>query len=113
MRTAYRRILRYVPRYKVPLLCGAVTVLASRLLMVYAPRLLGRALNALEKGSPESVDQAVTLGWTFLGVSTLAAGFTYLMRIYLVGTSRRAARDLQRDLFAHVERLPATFFDRT
>ncbi len=113
MRQAYRRILRYVPRYKVPLLFGACCVVASRLLMVYAPRLVGEALNALERGSPEGVDDAVRLGWTFLGVSLVAAVFTFGMRVFLVGTSRRAARDLQRDLFAHVERLPATFFDRT
>ena len=33
------------------------------------------------------------------------------MRRLLVGASRRAARDLQNDLFAHVEHLPARFFD--
>lgn len=113
MRTAYRRILRYVPRYKVPLLLGAASVVASRLLMVYAPRLLGEALNVLKRGGPGSEGDAIVLGWSFLGVSVVAATFTYLMRVLLVGTSRRAARDLQRDLFAHVERLPARFFDQT
>ncbi|MDJ0521220.1 MAG: ABC transporter ATP-binding protein [Planctomycetota bacterium] len=113
MRTAYRRILRYVPRYRLPLLLGALCVIGSRLLMVYAPRLLGEALNALERGGEASVDQAIGLGWVFLGVSLVAGVFTYLMRVFLVGTSRRAARDLQRDLFAHVESLPARFFDRT
>ncbi len=113
MRDAYRRILRYVPRYKVPLLLGALCVLGSRLLMVYAPRLLGQALNALERVDEGGVAEAVALGWTFLGVSVVAAALAYGMRRLLVGTSRRAARDLQRDLFAHVEALPATFFDRT
>lgn len=113
MRDAYRRILRYVPRYKLPLLLGALCVLGSRLLMVYAPRLLGQALNALERVDEGGVDEAIALGWTFLGVSVVAAALAYGMRRLLVGTSRRAARDLQRDLFAHVEALPASFFDRT
>ncbi len=113
MRHAYRRILRYVPRYKVPLLLGALCVLGSRLTMVYAPRLLGQALNALEHGGDGGVSKATRLGWTFLAVSIAAAAMAFGMRRLLVGTSRRAARDLQRDLFAHVKTLPATFFDTT
>ena len=113
MRSAYRRILRYVPRYRRALFAGGCCVVASRLLMVYAPRLLGEALNALEGGTEAGVALAVRQGWAFFGVSLVAALFSIGMRRFLVGSSRRAARDLQRDLFAHVERLPATFFDRT
>ncbi|MDA1195498.1 MAG: ABC transporter ATP-binding protein [Planctomycetota bacterium] len=113
MRQAYRRILRYVPRYRGALLAGAACVVASRLLMVYAPRLLGRAVNELADGGAAAVTAAVRTGWQFLAVSAAAGVFTYFMRLLLVGASRRAARDLQRDLFAHVQKLPARFFDRT
>ena len=113
MRQAYRRILRYVPRYRTALVLGALCVVASRLLMVYAPRLLGEAVNALEAGGDAAIERAVRTGWLFLAVSAGAGVFTYGMRRLLVGASRRAARDLQRDLFAHVERLPARFFDST
>jgi len=111
VRQAYRRILRYVPRYKTALLAGFLCVLASRLLMVFAPRLLGRALNELKAGGSAAADQATRTGWAFLAVSLAAGVFAYGMRRLLVGASRHAARDLQRDLFAHVERLPARFFD--
>ncbi len=113
MRQAYRRILRYVPRYRNALILGAACVVASRLLMVYAPRLLGRAVNELEAGGSAAIDTAVRTGWAFLAVSVGAGVFTLFMRRLLVGASRRAARDLQADLFAHVERLPARFFDTT
>jgi len=113
VRSAYRRILRYAPRYRVLLTAGGLCVLLSRLLMVYAPRLLGEALNALEQGGEDSVATAVRQGWAFFAVSLVAALFAVGMRLLLVGASRRAARDLQRDLFTHVERLPAAFFNRT
>ena len=113
MRSAYRRILRYVPRYRTPLVAGALCVLASRLLMVYAPRLLGEAMNALQGSTQAGVDLAIRQGWAFFGVSLVAALFSVAMRRLLVGTSRKAARDLQRDVFAQVERLPASFFDQT
>ena len=112
MRQAYRRILRYVPRYKGPLLLGAACVVASRLLMVYAPRLLGQALNELQSGTTEAIEAAVRTGWVFLAVSVAGGAFSVGMRRLLVGTSRRAACDLQQALFAHVERLPAPTFDR-
>ena len=113
MRSAYRRILRYAPAYKTPLLLGATCVLASRLLMVYAPRLIGEAVNALRLETDGGVSAAIRAGWTFFGISLTAAAFSVAMRRLLVGASRRAARDLQGDLFAHVERLPASFFDGT
>ena len=113
MRQAYRRILRYVPRYRNALLIGAACVVVSRLLMVYAPRLLGRAVNELEAGGAAAVDTAIRTGWTFLAVSIGAGVTTLVMRRMLVGSSRKAARDLQNDLFAHVEQLPARFFDTT
>jgi ATP-binding cassette subfamily B protein len=106
-------MLHYVPRYRGTLALGAVCVVASRLLMVYAPRLLGQALNEMKLGTDEAISTAIRTGWAFFAVSLGAGVFTFFMRRLLVGTSRRAARDLQQDLFAHVERLPAATFDRT
>ena len=81
MRSAYRRILRYAPRYRVLLAAGGLCVLLSRLLMVYAPRLLGEALNALEQGGEDGVATAVHRGWTFFAVSLVAALFAVGMAL--------------------------------
>lgn len=111
--TPYRRVLRYLPRYRPALAAGALCVLGSRLLLVYAPLLLRRALNVLEGGGPETIAVATSTAWTFLGVSAAAGLLTWAQRLLLVGTSRNVERDLKRDLFAHVEHLPISFFDRT
>jgi len=112
-RSAYRRVLRYLPRYKGTLMLGALCVVASRLLMVYAPRLLGTAVNHLDAGGSGAAGLAKAAGLEFLGVAVLAGVFTFLMRWLLVGTSRGVERDLKRDLFDHIEHLPAAYFDRT
>ena len=36
----------------------------------------------------------------------------YLWRIYLIGTSHTIARDLRKDLYAHLQRLPLQYYQR-
>ena len=109
----YRRILRYLPRYRWALVGGGLCVVASRVLMVYAPLLMRRALQVLQQGGEGTVERATQVAWAFLGVSVAAGAFAWLQRLLLIGTSRNVERDLKQDLFRHVEHLPNAFFDRT
>ncbi len=109
MQSAYTRVLRLFPRYARTLVQGTLCLVASRLLMVWAPRELGAALAALDRGAAQLASQHA---WVFLGVSLCAGVLTFFMRYWLVGTSRRVERDLKQQVFAHVQQLPASFFDR-
>ncbi len=108
----YRRVLRYLPRHGRALAVGLACVVGSRVLMVYAPLLLRRALQYLEKGGPDAVAGARGAAVTFFAVSAGAGLLTWIQRLLLIGTSRYVERDLKQDLFGHVERLPAAAFDR-
>jgi ATP-binding cassette subfamily B multidrug efflux pump len=108
----YRRVLAYFPAHAPALLLGAASVLASRFLMVWAPQFLRRALNLLEKAGADTAARATEAAWAFLGISVAAGLFTWSQRRLLIAASRRVERDLKRDLFAHVERLPLPAFDR-
>ena len=112
-RSAYRRVLRYLPHYRGALIGGAACVVASRLLMVYGPRLLGEAVNHLDAGGADAAALAKIAGIEFLVVAVVSGALTFLMRWLLVGASRGVERDLKRDLFDHIEHLPAKYFDRT
>lgn len=109
----YRRVLVYLPRYRAALVGGLACVLASRVLLVYAPQLLRRAIDVLQARPADAVSRVTWTALAFLGVSVAAGVLTWAQRLLLVGASRRVERDLKRDLFAHVERLPVSFFDRT
>ena len=114
--TGYQRVLPYFRAYRSLLIVGVLFVVASRALMGYAPRILRDALNTLETGGDEEaslVAEATAQGWTFFGITVAAGISTLCMRWFLVGTSRKVERDLKRDLFDHVGRLPSSFFDRT
>jgi ATP-binding cassette subfamily B protein len=101
-------------RSHVPALAGgALAVVLSRVLMVWAPLLLRDALRALEQGGPETLDRAGHAAGAFLAVSVLAGFFTWVQRRLLIGASRHVERTLKEDLFGHLERLPVATFDRT
>ena len=112
-RTSYRRALHYFGRYRWALAAGTASVLLSRWLMAQAPELLRQAVNHLEVARPDAASAAVQAAWWFVGITAGSGVFAYTMRVLIVGTSRRVERDLKRDLFRHVQRLPASFFDRT
>ena len=111
--SSYRRVLPYFRRYRWVLAGGFLSVVLSRVLMVWAPRLLGQAVNALSRKGATDIHDGLALGWTFLGVTAAAGVFTYLMRICIVGTSRRVERDIKQLVFRHVQRLPQAHFDTT
>ena len=112
-RSSYRRALTYFGRYRWALAAGAASILLSRWLMAQAPELLRQAVNHLEVAEPDAASRAVTAAWWFVAITAGSGVFTYAMRVLLVGTSRRVERDLKRDLYRHVQSLPASFFDRT
>lgn len=112
-----RSVLRYLPRYRRALVVGGLCLVAGQLLGVYAPQWLRRALSALDRGSPDFVaatatDAAVRAGWGYAAVVALGGVLSFFTRRAVVGASRRLERDLKRDVFGHLVRLPLPFFDR-
>ena len=112
MRT-YQRVMPYFGAYRWVLVAGFASVILSRGLMVWAPRLLGQAVNALADPKAGSVTEGLTHGWWFFAITALAGCFTYLMRICIVGSSRRVERDIKQLVFRHVQGLPQSTFDTT
>lgn len=108
----YRRVLCYFPRYRWPLVGGALCVVASRVLLVATPLWLRDALRILEAGGQDTIERATAAVWMFLVFGVAAGLFTWAQRWLLISTSRKVERDLKRDIFAHVERLPVATFDR-
>ncbi len=119
---SFRSILRYVPRYRGALVVGAVCLVASQFLAVGAPQVVRAALSALEKGRAgagpgadtggDPVGTATGLALLYVGVVAAQGLLVFAMRLKIVGLSRDLERDLKRDVFAHVARLPFSFFDR-
>lgn len=104
-------ILPYVKRYQRYLWAGLAAVAAHNALRLLAPMVLRQAVDRLREGV---TTQAI---WLYAGLViglALAAGvFLFLMRRTVIWASRKMEFDLRGDLFAHLLKLPPSFFDRT
>lgn len=109
---AYRRLWGYFLRYRGPLGVGLGFLVAGRLLLTWAPEHLKRGLTRLARGGEDAVAEGLAEAGWFLGVTVAGCVCVWAMRRLLVGASRRVERDVKRDVFAHLERLPAAWFDR-
>jgi ATP-binding cassette, subfamily B, multidrug efflux pump len=104
----FRRLLTYVIRYRRKFAVGIVTVVASRGGYLLAPAVTGRAIDDLAKGI--TVDKLVRWGLLLLAIGLFGGGFRFLMRRILTGVSRDIEYDMRNEFFAHLQTLPAQYF---
>jgi ATP-binding cassette subfamily B protein len=110
------RLLRgYLRRYRGVLAAGFGFLVGSQLLLVFAPQVLRRALDVVDPETaraPDPAASATRLALLYVGVVAGQGLLNFLTRRRLVGFSRLLERDLKRDVFGHLARLPYAFFDR-
>jgi len=73
-----------------------------------APQVLGYAVDELTKGV--TVSKLFAYGSLLLGIGLFAGIFRFLMRRILTGVSRDIEYDMRNEFFAHLQTLPASYF---
>ncbi|MFB5085090.1 ABC transporter ATP-binding protein [Symbiobacterium thermophilum] len=111
MSSSHSSLIRFLGRYKWRYLVGVLALAGTDLLQQVTPRLIGLFVDDLDAGVLDLSGiyryLALIVG-TALGVAFLR----FVWRIYVFGTARLVERDLRADLFAHLEKLSASFFHR-
>lgn len=91
---------------------GMLSLLAVDILQLLIPRVLKSAVDDLTRLDAT----AAGLAFYALAITGIAAGIgvlRYIWRLCLLGSSRRVEEALRERLFAHLQLLPAAYFDRT
>ncbi|HEY9419985.1 MAG TPA: ABC transporter ATP-binding protein, partial [Thermoanaerobaculia bacterium] len=98
----------YLRPHRRKLYLGLFTILVAVLLSLVSPVLVGRAIDAMRRGVPQST----LLGYagTLVGFTVLTGIFSYWQRMLLVAMSRDVEYELRNDYFRHLERQPPSFF---
>jgi ATP-binding cassette subfamily B multidrug efflux pump len=103
-----RRLVPYLGRHRKELAWGLFCLLLRTALSVASPWVLRHAIDDLTTG--------VTSGklWTYAGmimaIVALESVFLYVMRQVLIGTSREIEFELRNDIYRHLTRLSARYY---
>src|SRR5512143_1957082 len=105
-----RRLWTYLWRYRQRYILGGACLLATASLAMLVPYLLKRAIDALGHGSPGG---QISLYALLIVLIALVQGVARtLSRALIFNVGRDVEYDLRNDLFAHLQRLPLSYYHR-
>lgn len=108
-RQAFIRLFLYLRPYAWPLAGILVLIIATTLLGLLGPYLIGVAIDRFIGGKDPSGLARIAL--LMLGVYLTANLFQAAANWFMAIISQRALQTMRRDLFAHLQELPISFFD--
>src|ERR687885_1666812 len=103
-----RKFARYFRPYKKSLVTGILCILASVVIGLLIPLIVGQAVDDLLKGV--TWGKLTRYSLIIIGVSLVSGAFLFLQRRILIGMSRHVEYDLRRDFYGHLIDQPLTFF---
>jgi ATP-binding cassette subfamily B protein len=103
-----KKFARYFRPYQRSLVTGILCILASVAVGLLVPLIVGRAVD----------DLRVDVSWAtitryallILGVKLLSGVFLFLQRRIIINMSRHIEYDLRQDFYAHLQKLPLSYF---
>jgi ATP-binding cassette subfamily B protein len=100
----------YLKKYRVTLFWGALTVFFNNGIWVLFPQIIRRAVDDLQTGATRH--KLLVYSLLLLAVAGIKGIFQFLTRWLMIGVSREIEFDLRNDLFAHLESLPHSYFQK-
>ncbi len=101
-------LIPYLRGHAGALAFGIAMTIIGTLLSLVQPYLIGRAIDTLQNQRPQS--EVLQYAGYILGLALVAAVFTFFTRYTINQVSRRIEYEMRRDFFAHLERMPQSFF---
>ena len=108
VRAAIARLSGYIARSRTYYAVWSVIILAYVASVLIVVELTGRTIGAIEHGEP--ADTIVRLAAWLAGVGVLGGVFRYYSRTLVFNAARQIEYEMRNDLFAHLQRLPQSFF---
>lgn len=109
---ALRRIISYIAQYKLILVLVIALSVISNILALLGPSLAGSAINEAAAGAGKvNFDMIRYYVKRMLLVYAVSSLLTILINIIMAHVSKWVARNMRRDVFRKLMRLPVSFFD--
>jgi len=105
-----RPLLPYLKRYRWGFVAGLFCILLSNGAWVLLPQVIRHAVDDLNTGVTSA--KLLHFSWQMLEVAAVRGIFLFLTRWIVIGISRDIEFDLRNDLFAHLETLSYSYYQR-
>lgn len=105
-----RRLLAYVDRYRKAFALGLICSVTTTAITLASPRVLQYAIDDLTAGVTRG--KLVLYGSALLGIGLVGGVFRFWTRRILIGASRDLEYDMRNDFFAHLQRLPLSYYQQ-
>jgi ATP-binding cassette subfamily B protein len=103
-----RRLLPYLRQHRAALVTGLSCLLLTTLFSVASPWVLRHAIDDLQ--TLVTREKLLLYSVLLVGIVVVEGLFRYRMRMVLIGLSREIEYELRNDLFRHLTRLPASYY---
>src|ERR1700757_4214661 len=111
-----RPLLPYVKRYRWGYILGTVCVLLHNGIWVLFPLVIGKASDDLKSSADLNASvtrhKLLVYAGLLLAIAVTKGIFQFLTRYVVIGISRDIEFDLRNDLFAHLESLSHSYYQR-
>ncbi|MGA2375539.1 MAG: ABC transporter ATP-binding protein [Candidatus Sulfotelmatobacter sp.] len=106
-----RPLLPYLKRYRWSFVAGVFCIFLSNGAWILLPQVIRHAIDDLNTGVTSA--KLLHFAWQMLEVAVVRGVFLFLTRWIVIGISRDIEFDLRNDLFAHLETLSYSYYQRT
>jgi ATP-binding cassette, subfamily B, multidrug efflux pump len=104
-------LLPYLKRYRWGFVAGLFCIFLSNGAWILLPQVIRHAIDDLNTGVTSA--KLMHFAWQMLEVAAVRGVFLFLTRWIVIGISRDIEFDLRNDLFAHLETLSYSYYQRT
>jgi ATP-binding cassette subfamily B multidrug efflux pump len=108
VRAAIVRLSKYIARNRAYYAVWSTIMLGYVATFLIVPKLTGSTVAAIESGEP--ADAIVRLAIWLAAVGVLGGALRYHSRVLVFNAAREIEYEMRNDLFAHLQRLPQSFF---
>ena len=91
---------------------AVITTIVANVLALYAPKLIGLAIDAIGVSGNVDFDKVFYYAIVLVIVYLISSLFIYLLHRLLIIVSNRITFRLRKEIFEHLQRLPISYFDK-
>ena len=104
-----KRVIHYIGRHKWKMLLALLLSACASVAGLFSPKITEHVLNVVVPG--KQVDQLLTMALAYLSIIAVSIVFTVIRSRMMAKVSQDIIYDIRRDLFAHLQRLPFSYYD--